>query len=197
MLTTVTPKRFTIEEYHRLGELGFFHPNDRVELIRGEIILMPGKKTPHSVCNRRLYRQLYPLIGSRATLSSQEPIILPSDSEPQPDMAILRNRSDEYLSSHPLPDDVLLLMEISDSTLSYDRTTKLSLYAEDGIAYYWIFNLVGTQLESYSEPYRDSCGKFGYRQTKIVLSNEVTIVPCFPDLSIDLSLVFPPVVEPE
>jgi Putative restriction endonuclease len=112
-------------------------------------------------------------------------------------MAILRNRSDEYLSSHPLPDDVLLLMEISDSTLSYDRTTKLSLYAEDGIAYYWLFNLVGTQLESYSEPYRDSCGKFGYRQMKIVLSNEVTIVPCFPDLSIDLSLVFPPVVEPQ
>ncbi len=110
-------------------------------------------------------------------------------------MTLLRNRSDEYLSSHPLPVDILLLVEISDSTLSYDRTTKLSLYAEDGIAHYWILNLVSTQLEIYSEPYRDSCGKFGYRLTRIVLPDETIAIPSFPDISIDLSLIFPPIIE--
>ena len=113
----------------------------------------------------------------------------------KPDMTLLRNRSDEYLSSHPLPVDILLLVEISDSTLSYDRTTKLSLYAEDGIAHYWILNLVSTQLEIYSEPYRDSCGKFGYRLTRIVLPDETIAIPSFPDISIDLSLIFPPIIE--
>lgn len=191
MIATVTPKRFTIQEFHRLDELGFFHPDDRVELIRGEIILMPTKKTPHSVCNRRLYKQLYDLVGERATLSLQEPIILPSDSEPQPDMVIVRNRPDDYLSSHPLPSDVLLLIEISDSSLDYDRNTKLSLYAEDGIADYWIFNLVSNQLEIYSEPYHNLQGKFGYRQTRIVLPNEAIALPCFPELFLELSTIFP------
>lgn len=190
-MTTVTPKRFTLDEYHRLGELGFFSEDDRVELIRGEIIQLPTKKTPHSVCNTLLVQELIILLGKRAIVRGQEPIILPADSEPQPDVVIVRPRSDNYLFAHPNPADVLLVMEISDSTLSYEQTTKLSLYAEDRISDYWIFNLIENCLEIYSEPYQDMQGKFSYRLKRIALPNEVVVLPCFLDLSLELSLVFP------
>ena len=135
-MTAVTTRRFTLDEYHRLGELGFFQEDELVELIRGEIIQMPTKKTPHSVCNTRLVRKLILLLGNRAIVRGQEPIILPSDSEPQPDGIIARNCSDDYLSSYPTPADILLVIEISDSTLSYDQKNKLSVYAEAGICDY-------------------------------------------------------------
>jgi len=84
-MTAVTAKRFSIAEYHRLGELGFFAPDDRVELIRGEIIIKAAKSTLHSVCNSFLLRELYPLLGKLAIVRGQEPIILSADSEPEPD----------------------------------------------------------------------------------------------------------------
>jgi len=190
-MTAVTTRRFTLDEYHRLGELGFFQEDELVELIRGEIIQMPIKKTPHSVCNTRLVRKLILLLGNRAIVRGQEPIILPSDSEPQPDGIIARNCSDDYLSSYPTPADILLVIEISDSTLSYDQKNKLSVYAEAGICDYWIFNLVENYLEFYTEPYQDRQGKFSYRSKRIILSNEIVSLPCFPDLSLNLSEVFP------
>ena len=190
-MTAVTAKRFSIAEYHRLAELGFFESDNRFELIRGEIIKMAAKGRFHSVCNSLLLRELYPLLGKLAMLRGQEPIILSDDSEPEPDVAIARNCSDNYLSSHPEPADILLVIEVSDSTLKYDRTTKLSLYAESGISDYWIFNLVDIQLEMHSEPYQKQRGGFDYRLTRVVLSNEVVVIPGFPDLSLDLSAVFP------
>ncbi len=191
-MTVVTAKRFSIEEYHRLGELGFFGPDDRVELIRGEIINMAAKGRLHSVCNSLLLRELVILLGRLAHLRVQEPIILfTTDSEPEPDVVIGRNRSDNYLSSHPEPADILLVTEVSDSTLKYDQRTKLSLYAEAGISNYWIFNLVDNQLELHSEPYQKRQGDFNYRVKRVVLPNETVVIPGFPDLSLDLSLVFP------
>lgn len=190
-MTAVTAKRFSIAEYHRLGELGFFAPDDRVELIRGEIIKMAAKGTFHSVCNSLLLKKLYPLLEERAIVRGQEPIILSADSEPEPDVVIARNRSDNYLSSHPEPADILLVIEVSDSTLKYDRRTKLSLYAESEISDYWIFNLVDIQLEMHSEPYQKQRGGFDYRVKRVVLPNEVVVIPGFPDLSLDLSAVFP------
>ena len=190
-MTAVTAKRFSIAEYHRLGELGFFAPDDRVELIRGEIIIKATKSTFHSVCNSLLLGELYPLLRKRAIVRGQEPIILSADSEPEPDVVIARNRSDNYLSSHPDPADILLVIEVSDSTLKYDRKTKLSLYAESGISDYWIFNLVDIQLEMHSEPYQKQRGGFDYRVKRVVLPNEVVVIPGFPDLSLDLSAVFP------
>lgn len=190
-MTAITTKRFTIDEYHRLGELGFFTPEERVELIRGEIIKMPTKKTPHSVCNTRLWQELFKLLGEAATLRVQEPIILPTDSEPQPDITIVRNRDDNYISSHPMPDDIFLIIEISDSTLKFDQKTKLSLYAEYNIPHYLIFNLIDNHLEIYSQPYQNLQGKFNYRHKQIALSNEVVSLPHFPDISLNLSLIFP------
>ena len=190
-MVTVTHRHFTLEEYHRLGELGFFGEDERVELIRGEIIKMPTKKPPHSVCNTLLVQELVLLVGKRAIVRGQEPIVLPADSEPQPDVAIVRNRRDRYLSSHPHPEDVLLVIEIADSSLNYDRETKLSIYAEDGISDYWIMNLVENHLETYSQPYQEKTDKFNYRLKQIYLSKEVVTLPCFLDLSLDLASVFP------
>lgn len=190
-MTAVTAKRFSIAEYHRLAELGFFESDDRFELIRGEIIKMAAKGRLHSVCNSLLFGELYVLMAKRACVRGQEPIILPTDSEPEPDVAIARNRSDNYLSSHPESADILLVIEVSDSTLKYDRRTKLSLYAESGISDYWIFNLVDIQLEMHSEPYQKQRGGFDYRVKRVVLPNEVVVIPGFPDLSLDLSAVFP------
>ena len=190
-MTAVTAKRFSIAEYHRLAELGFFAPDDRVELIRGEIIIKATKSTFHSVCNSLLLGELCLMLRKRAIVRGQEPIILPTDSEPEPDVAIARSRSDNYVSSHPESADIFLVIEVSDSTLKYDRRTKLSLYAESGISDYWIFNLVDIQLEMHSEPYQKQRGGFDYRLTRVVLPNEVVVIPGFPDLSLDLSTVFP------
>jgi Uma2 family endonuclease len=160
-----------------------------VELIRGEIIQMPTKKPPHSVCNTLLVQQLILLLGKQAIVRRQEPIILPGDSEPQPDVAIVRNQEDNYLSSHPHPEDILLLIEVADSTLKYDQETKLRLYAEAGILDYWIVNLVNNQLETYNQPYQEHDGQFNYRLKRIYLPNESVKLPGFSELSLALSSI--------
>ena len=185
-------KRFTLDEYHRLTELGFFHEDDHIELINGEIIEMASKGTAHETCLRNLWKQLPKIIGDRATLQSQAPITLPPNSEPEPDFAIVQNRDDNYLSSHLKSADVLLVIEVSDSSLAYDQDVKIPLYAKAGIVDYWIFNLFDNFLECYSEAYQDNLSKYGYLNKRIVLSNQVINFPCFPDLSLDLGKVFPP-----
>ncbi|KAM3096152.1 Uma2 family endonuclease [Phormidesmis sp. 146-35] len=184
-----TVKRFTVDEYHRLSELGFFAEGDRIELIRGELVYMAAKGTSHEVCLTKLIRALPQLLSDRATVRCQSPIIL-SNSEPEPDFTIVTNRSDDYLESHPKPEDVLWLIELSDASLTYDQETKLNLYAEHNIQDYWIFNLLENVLETYREPYQKSQG-FGYRVKRVLLPNEGLTLPYFPDLTLDLSKAFP------
>ncbi|WP_009630556.1 Uma2 family endonuclease [Synechocystis sp. PCC 7509] len=188
-MTTVTPKRFSLAEYHRLIELGFFQGNERVELIRGQIIQMAAKGTPHSVCNTLLFGELFTLLQGQATIRNQEPIILGNDSEPEPDLVIVRNRGDRYLDSHPGIADILLVIEVSDSTLKYDQETKLSLYAESGIDNYWLFNLVANCLEAYSQPFQIT-GKFEYARKQVYLPSAAINLP-FSTVTLDLSKVFP------
>jgi Uma2 family endonuclease len=190
-ISSVTTKRFTIDEYHRLIQLRFLKENDRVELIRGELVQMAAKGTLHSVCNTKLFRELERLIANNAVIRSQEPIILPADSEPEPDVVIARGEPDDYLSNHPYPEDILLVIEVSNSTLDYDQTEKLRLYAEKQIQNYWIVNLVANQLERYSQPYQDSTVNFGYRLKEISLRNETISLTTFPSLLLDLNRVFP------
>ena len=186
-----TRRKFTIAEYHQLVDLGFFTENDRIELIRGEIIEMAPKRTPHSVCNSMLWKQLYELIRKQAEIRVQEPITLPSNSEPEPDVVIANKKSDNYLSEHPIVEDIILVIEISDSTLKYDQETKLSLYAEAGINNYWIINLVNNCLEVYNTPFANNKGEFGYKNTKIVLPDETINIPDFTEMTLDLNLIFP------
>ncbi|MDJ0688644.1 MAG: Uma2 family endonuclease [Xenococcaceae cyanobacterium MO_188.B32] len=184
-------RKFSIDEYHKLVDLGFFTENDRIELIRGEIIDMAPKRTPHSVCNSLVFGELYRLLYNLANVRGQEPIILPLNSEPEPDVVIAKKKADNYLSAHPTVEDIILVIEISDSTLQYDRETKLSLYAEVGINNYWIFNLVDNRLEVYSQPFADPQGKSDYRTKNIFLPNEKIVVPSFDKMTLELASVFP------
>lgn len=190
-MTIALPKRFTLDEYNRLAELNFFNEDDRVELVRGEIIQMIAKGTPHSVCGTRLNREITKLIGDRATARTQEPLQLPPNSAPEPDYAIVQNREDDYLASHPNSEDVMVVIEISDSSLSYDQEIKLKLYAESSIQNYWIFNLRESILEVYSDPYQTTQGVFGYRVKRILLPNDRVALPGFQDAVLDLAKVFP------
>jgi Uma2 family endonuclease len=191
MMNVATPKRFTIDEYHRLIELGFLREGARIELIRGELIQMTAKGTPHTFSTTRLCHQLDRLLGDRAVVRCQEPIILPSDSEPEPDVVIARGTDEDYLPHHPYPQDILLVVEISDSTFTYDQTTKLKLYAEAGICDYWIVNLNARQLESYNQPYENAEGEFNYLSKQISLPPKSVAIPGFEDTLLDLSRIFP------
>lgn len=191
MVSTTRKRLFTVDEYHQLVDLGFFTENDRIELIRGEIVEMAPKRTPHSVCNSLLWKQLYELVGKQAEIRVQEPIILSSNSEPEPDVVIARKKDDNYLAAHPTVEDIILVIEISDSTLKYDRETKLSLYAEAGINNYWIINLVDKHLEAYTNPFSNSKSKLSYRNKNIILSDELIYIPGFTSLSLELDSILP------
>jgi Uma2 family endonuclease len=187
----VSKKYFSIQEYHRLFELGFFTEDERIELIRGDIIQMVAKGTRHVVCCTRLIKHLTNLLAEGAVLRCQDPISLSSNSEPEPDFAILKKRKDDYLNSHPTPKDIILIIEVADSSLTYDQTVKLPLYAESGIEHYWIFNLIDNQLETYSQPYRKASDKFDYLQKIIFLSNGTVSLPELSNTLLDLSQIFP------
>ena len=190
-MVVATRRKFTIEEYHQLVDLGFFTENDRIELIRGEIIDMAPKRTPHSVCNSILFGELYKLLGDRANVRGQEPIVLPSNSEPEPDVVIAQKKADNYLSAHPTAEDIILVVEISDSTLKYDREIKLPLYAEANINYYWIINLVDNYLEVYTNPFSDNKNVFYYKNKSIFLPDDSIEIPNFDDISLELKTIFP------
>lgn len=190
-MNVVTPKRFTIAEYHQLTALGFFTANDRVELIRGELMQMAAKGTPHTVCSSILTRQFDRLLGDRAVIRGQDPITLSNQSEPEPDIVVARGSDEAYLAHHPYAEDILLVVEISDTTIEYDQTTKLMLYAEAGIANYWIANLQARQLERYSQPYQTAQGTFDYLSKQISLPNQAVPIPGFEATLLALRRIFP------
>ncbi|MFQ4145848.1 Uma2 family endonuclease [Chlorogloeopsis sp. ULAP02] len=190
-MNIVTPKRFTIDEYHRLIELGFLTEGDRIELIRGELIQMTAKGTPHTVCGSILCRQLDRLLEDSAVIRGQDPITLPNHSEPEPDVVIARGKDEDYLAHHPYPEDILLVIEISDTTVDYDQNTKLELYAEAGILDYWIVNLNSRQLERYNQPYQNAQGEFNYLSKQISLPHQSVVIPGFEDVSLHLNRIFP------
>ena len=132
-------------------EHGILAENDRVELIRGEIIEKTAIGDTHAASVKRLNRLLGATFAGRSLISIQDPIRL-IDSEPEPDVALLLPQADFYLSGKPRPADILLLIEVSDSSLEYDRQVKLPMYAEAGISEFWIVNLEDGWLEVYRQP---------------------------------------------
>jgi Uma2 family endonuclease len=185
------PVRFTVEDYHRLAELGFLGEDDHIELIRGELFQMAARGIAHAACMTRLLRVLPLLVGERATLCCQSPITLSFDGEPEPDFSIVRNRADDYLTDHPTAADVQLVIEVSDSSLDYDREVKLPLYAEARISDYWLFNLPGRYLEAYSDPDELVPGQFGYLNRQIVPVTGTIALPFAPEQVLSLAHVFP------
>lgn len=143
---------FTVAEYDRMGETGIFSEDDRVELIEGEIFEMSPIGERHAACVDVLSELFREQLQRRVIVRIQNPIQLGSYSEPQPDVALLKRRSDFYRHAHPTSDDVLLIVEVSDTTLEYDRQIKVPLYARAGVAEVWIVNLMDEQIEIHSQP---------------------------------------------
>jgi Uma2 family endonuclease len=143
---------FTVAEFERMGEAGVFTKDARLELIEGEIIEMSPIGSRHAACVNFISRFLNQALGNAALVSTQNPIRLNDFSEPEPDITLLRLRNDFYRDAHPTPADVLLIIEVADTTLAYDRQVKAPLYAKAGVAEVWIINLTEEQIEVYAEP---------------------------------------------
>src|SRR5438094_271220 len=165
---TPTRHKLSVEDYHKLGDVGILTEDSRVELIDGELIEMAPIGGPHMWVVNRLTRLLVLAVGDLGVVSVQNPVTLPPHSEPQPDIAILKPGADSTASRVPNSADVLLLIEVADTTLAYDRTTKLKLYAKAGIAEAWIVNLQSRCVEVYREPSAD-----GYSRTIELRPNDV------------------------
>lgn len=152
MPVDVEKRRFTADEYHQMGEAGIFSEFDRVELIEGEILTMSPIGSPHSAAVDKAAQTLILRAGARAIVRVQGPIRLNRFTEPEPDLVLLRPRPDFYKSAHPAPADVLLVIEIADTSLRFDREIKASLYARNAIAEYWLVDLVGQAVTCQSAP---------------------------------------------
>ena len=151
MSAQLEPRRFNVTEYYRMAEAGILKPEDRVELIEGEVIKMSPIGSPHAACVSRLVRFLANAIGETAILSVQNPVRLDDFSEPVPDLALLKPRKDYYAARHPVPADVLLVIEVADTSLLKDRNIKVPLYARAGISEIWLVNIPKQVVEVYSE----------------------------------------------
>lgn len=151
---------FNVQEYYRMAEVGILRPDERVELINGEIIQMSPIGSRHGGCVNALNALLGEIKGRIAIVSIQNPLDVDGYSEPEPDVALLRFRPDHYRESHPTPADVLLLAEVSDSTIAADRRDKVPLYARVGIPVLWIIDVQKDYIEVYSNPSEGQYGKF-------------------------------------
>jgi Uma2 family endonuclease len=148
----------SVNDYERMGEAGIFGEGDRVELIEGEIIDMPPISSRHGGAVNRIANQLTLAVGKAAVVATQNPIRLGDFSAPQPDIALLKPRGDYYAQSHPQPDDVLLLIEVAETSLRYDRDKKLPLYASAGIRETWLVDIPGKALWICRDPGPDGYG---------------------------------------
>jgi Uma2 family endonuclease len=148
--TLIIRRRFTGEEFHRMAEAGILHEHERVELIGGEILKMNPIGGRHAACVREINRLLGRQVGDELRVDVQSPMRLEEQGEPQPDLAVIRAR--DYGDSLPTPEDVLLVIEVADPSLSYDREVKLPLYARSGIAEVWLVDLNAYAIERHTEP---------------------------------------------
>lgn len=155
-------RRISVEEYGRMVQLGILTENDRVELIHGYLVSIPSPGSKHSACVNRL-NFLFHTLGKKNWIVGVHNPIQTTDSKPEPDLTLLRPRDDFYAESTPQASDILLLIEVADTSLDFDRDTKLSLYAEAGVAEYWIVNLIDSCVEVFRGPRSD--GTYADSQT--------------------------------
>ena len=145
-------RRFAVDEYHAMADTGVLAPDERVELLEGLIVPMSPIGERHASCVMRLSQLLYEGSRRRANVSVQNPLRIDEHTELQPDLMLLAWRDDFYVVRHPGPGDVLLLIEVSDATVSFDRTEKCPIYARAGIPEVWLVNLPHRCVERYTEP---------------------------------------------
>jgi Uma2 family endonuclease len=184
MSVNLAKHSFTVSEYERMGETGVFAPDARLELIEGEIIEMSPIGSRHAACVERISAHLHEISRRRFLVRTQNPIVLDDFSEPQPDVTVLRSRGDFYENAHPRPQDILLLIEVSDTTVTFDRSVKTSLYARAGILEFLIFNLADDQLEYYGQPEAGA-----YQNSRVLRRGDVFESAVVDSLTLDVNMV--------
>ena len=173
------PRRlFSVQEYHRMAETGILHDKERVELIEGEIVQMAPIGTRHFGCVMNVNRLCLARLGDRAVVSPRGPVVIAPRSEPQPDLALLRPRAVPYSRGLPTPEDVLLAVEVADTTVRFDRLVKSRLYARAGIAEFWLCLVMDGAVEVHRGP-----GPDGYANVVRHGAGEMVSPLAFPDIS--------------
>jgi Uma2 family endonuclease len=182
------PKRHevTAEEYLRMGEAGVFGPEARLELIEGEILEMTPIGSPHAGAVKILNRLLGRLAGDRAIVSVQDPLIVSDRTVPQPDVALLQPRSDSYSSAHPTTADVLLAIEVADTTLTFDIKRKVPLYAAAGVREVWVVDVNEQAVRVYRDP-----SAVGYKTSFTVNGGDQVASRVLPEVQFAVSELFP------
>lgn len=185
MRTEPAQRLFTVDEYDAMGEAGIFHPEDRVELIEGVIVEMSPVGQLHIATVNRLNRLLVRILDDRGLVSVQNPVRLPPRSEPQPDVAVFRPRSDDYATAKAESGDTLLCIEVADTTLRNDRR-KTNVYARNGLHEVWIVNIPDERIEVYRENTGES-----YAAVEHVGRGESVTPLAFPDLPLAVDDILP------
>lgn len=180
MKTLLSERLLTLDEYHRMIEVGILGEDDHLELLAGKLVLMSPIGSRHSTAVNRLAKILIKAVPSGLEVSTQNPIQIPNHSEPEPDLAILQGSFDTFATRHPLPVEVLLVVEVADTTLEKDQKVKLPLYAAAGIPTYWIVDLENRQIQVHTAPQNEL-----YAQRRLY---EATDNIHLPILSIDIAV---------
>lgn len=176
--------RLTVDDYHRMGDAGILREDDRVELIDGELFRMASIGSLHSGIVIRLESRFGVHAADRYLVSAQNPIQILPYSAPQPDLVLLRPRADTYCRSLPRPSDVLLLVEVADSSLEWDSNVKIPMYGRSGVVESWLVDPERRTVTVYRDPMQD-----GYRSAIVVREGSVS-PGCLPDVSIALNDLF-------
>lgn len=177
---------FTVDDYYYLADVGILDEDDRIELIDGEIVLMSPINVPHAYCVRAFTMEFYMMASEQAVISVQDPIHLNDNSEPQPDIALLRPRDDFYAEAHATPDDILLLVEVADSSLERDREKARDTYAKHGIPELWIANLRDEVVERHRNPTPD-----GYEDVRVFNRGDTISAELLPDVELAVDDILP------
>jgi len=175
-------KQFTVWDYHQMVKAGILKEDERVELIAGEIIEMSPIGTRHAAQVKRLINLFAEILGARVIVAAQDPVELSDFSEPQPDIALLKRRNDFYATAHPQPQDILLLVEVADTTIEYDRSVKMPLYAASNIAEAWIVDINAQTIEVYRQPASN-----GYQHSQILQRGQSLCIQAFPEINLNVN----------
>ncbi len=189
MAVAYHPRLFTVDEFHAMGDAGVFSPDEKVELLDGEILTMRPIGPRHAGDVNRLNYLLVTTFASRAVVQVQNPVRLDEYSEPLPDLALLRPRDDFYAARHPQPADTLALIEVAETSMAFDRGKKLKAYARRGIAEYWVVDLRDDRILVHREP-----SATGYAVEFLLTRGEAVAFESFPNdaLLVDDLLPAPP-----